>query len=278
MKLFISYSRDDKAYVYELADRLRDDGNHPVWIDKSGIVGGNSWWDSILKGIEGAECVVAVLSPRALGSIYCDAELRYAQFLGKPILPLMLKNVEMPKHLSMTQAENISEISLERAYGRCERALGHIGMRRVLGEIKERVPRPEDRPAVPMLEAGQSSEHVFEIYVLAIEALETDPDQAKKLLKQVIAADPGGLGVQAAERLAEFAYEQDRQIAYLSVARLAANPALRRDALRTWKAYSAKYGTDYDPNGYAQTLVETAPPPPKVRIYQAGERWTNRKA
>ncbi len=270
MKLFISYSRDDKLYVYELADRLRDDGAHTIWIDKSALVGGDSWWEAICKGVENAECVIAVLSPRALGSIFCDAELRYAQALGKPILPLMLKTVDIPKHLSHVQAENISEISLERAYGRCERALGQIELRRERGQIKEIAARPENRPAVPVLEAGQPSEHVFEVYVMAVEALEVDAERGKKLLQQVIKADPSGLGVQAAERLAEFDYEQERTTAYLAIARLAGKPSMRRDAVRTWKAYTIRYGGDYDPNGYAQTLVD-AP------THHAGDRWTDPK-
>ena len=50
MKLFISYSRDDKSYVNELVDRLRDEG-HVVWLDKSNLVGGELWWDAILKSL-----------------------------------------------------------------------------------------------------------------------------------------------------------------------------------------------------------------------------------
>ncbi len=255
MKLFISYSRDDKQYVYELADRLRDDGNHAVWIDKAALVGGDSWWETILKGIEDCECVIVILTPRALGSIYCDAELRYAQALNKPILPLMLKPVEIPDHLSTIQAENVSDISLERTYGKSERALGQIELRRERGHYPAPQTRPT-RPTVPVLRAGQESEHVFEVYANAVEALEKDVALAKKLLQQVIIADPSGLGIQAAERLAEIDYEQDRQKAYLAIARLAGNPGLRRDAIRAWKAFTAKYGTNHDPNDYAQLLAD----------------------
>ena len=281
MNIFISYSRDDKQYVYALADRLRDDGNHYIWIDKAGLVGGASWWDEILKGIEKQECVIVVLTPRSLGSIYCQAELNYAQWLGKPILPLMLKQVDVPAHLSSVQVENISEISLDRACVKCERALGYVALRRERGEFKEKAPRPEDRPTVPVLEPGTPSEHVFEIYANAIEAIEKDSTLAKKLLAQVILADPGGLGISAQERLIEIDLEQDRQKAYIAIARLAANPMLKRDAVRAWKAYIITYGTDHDPNGYARTLsdsppVVVVPPPPAApRSFRAGDRLTD---
>jgi len=67
MKLFVSYSRDDKQWVYD-------------------------FWRSIRERLrEEADCFIMVLTPRSLESIYCMAELDYALALNKPILPLMLK-------------------------------------------------------------------------------------------------------------------------------------------------------------------------------------------
>jgi len=86
MKLFISYSRDDKAWVYELWRGLRDHAYHDAWIDQR-IIPAQDWWDSILTNIEAAECVLYIMTPKSVDSIYCQAEMTYALALNKPILP-----------------------------------------------------------------------------------------------------------------------------------------------------------------------------------------------
>ena len=63
MKLFISYSHDDKAYVKTLADALNDeDSQHDVWIDRK-LFGGQEWWRAILEQIESCDCFICILSP-----------------------------------------------------------------------------------------------------------------------------------------------------------------------------------------------------------------------
>src|SRR5258706_16015426 len=111
MKLFISYSRDDKAFVYDLAEKLRDEGQHDVWIDRR-LVGADLWWDTILEAIEKCECFVSVMSPKFVASIYCGGELDYALALKKPILPLMLKSCDMPPSLKAVQYTDINGLSI----------------------------------------------------------------------------------------------------------------------------------------------------------------------
>ncbi|MCA9905148.1 MAG: toll/interleukin-1 receptor domain-containing protein, partial [Anaerolineae bacterium] len=84
-KLFISYSRDDKAWVYELWRALRDRAHYDAWIDQR-IVPAQDWWDSILTNVEDADCVIYVMSPKSVESIYCVAEVNYALALNKPVL------------------------------------------------------------------------------------------------------------------------------------------------------------------------------------------------
>ena len=52
------------------------------------------WWQAILERIRGCEVFVFALSNNALQSKPCLAELRYAQELGKPVIPIQIGPVE----------------------------------------------------------------------------------------------------------------------------------------------------------------------------------------
>ena len=92
MTVFVSYSSRDEAAVQKLisAFRLADE---QVWWDEE-LGGGESWWRMILEKIRGCEVFVFALSQHSLGSKSCQAELGYAQDLGKPILPVQIGSVE----------------------------------------------------------------------------------------------------------------------------------------------------------------------------------------
>src|SRR4051812_23877304 len=111
MKIFISYSRDDKQYVYEFAEALADETQHDVWIDRR-LVGADRWWDTIVDQIEASDCFVVILTPRCISSIFCQAEINYALKLRKPLLPLMMKPCELPPSLEEIQYIEIGSLSL----------------------------------------------------------------------------------------------------------------------------------------------------------------------
>jgi formylglycine-generating enzyme required for sulfatase activity len=81
--VFISYKREDRPRVRELAESLRRAGND-VWFDES-IQVGDHWWDTILARIEQCDVFVFAISQRALRSVPCRLENQYAAALGKPI-------------------------------------------------------------------------------------------------------------------------------------------------------------------------------------------------
>jgi TIR domain-containing protein len=219
MKLFISYSRDDKQYVHELAETLKDETQHDVWIDRR-LVGADRWWDTILDQIEGCECFIVVLTPRCVTSIFCNAELAYAFELRKPILPLLMKSCDIPSSLTQIQYIDIGALSLERTLLRCAQALSRIEFRLVKGDYP---PPPFKPPRLPMpeLHGGERSEHVSEVYAAAEEAVAAgNMSLAERLFRQVIQADPDGLGAAASERLDEIRWERGRAISYSNIARL----------------------------------------------------------
>jgi glycine cleavage system H lipoate-binding protein len=90
--VFISYSRQDRAYVEMLATALSKRGLS-AWYDV-GIEGGDSWWRKIAQKIEGCAAFVVVMTPEAEASSWVERELLLAERDAKPIIPLLLDGRE----------------------------------------------------------------------------------------------------------------------------------------------------------------------------------------
>jgi hypothetical protein len=93
MVVFVSYARRDA----EVADLLRQDierAKRPVWIDRE-LTGGQVWWETSLSQIRGCSLFVFALSPESLRSKACMAELHYALALGRPLLPVMVRDTSV---------------------------------------------------------------------------------------------------------------------------------------------------------------------------------------
>ena len=257
MRLFISYSRDDQAWVYTLRDALRADADHDVWIDRR-LVPAQDWWQTILDNVAACECFVYVLTPMSVASIYCRAELDYALALNKPVLPLMLKPCDIPASIKHIQVQAITDdMSLDKVLLRVERGLHAV--QRGLDQGRY-APVSAPRPAQPTPAA--EPQQVAEVYLLAEEAAaDNNISLAEQLFKQVMVADSQGWGVAAAERLAELRLERDRSRDYLVIVRLARNPAQASGARAAARAYVHKYGADHDPNALLAALLEAAAPP-----------------
>jgi serine/threonine kinase PknH len=88
MAVFVSYSSRDRAPIEPLLRALRR-AHEQVWFDEE-LGGGEAWWRTILDEIRGCDVFVVALSKNMLASKACQAELRYAQDLGKPILPVQV--------------------------------------------------------------------------------------------------------------------------------------------------------------------------------------------
>ena len=88
MAIFVSYSSRDRALVEGLLVALRR-AHEQVWLDEE-LGGGEAWWRAILEQIRGCEVFIVALSKNMLESKACQAELGYAQELGKAILPVQV--------------------------------------------------------------------------------------------------------------------------------------------------------------------------------------------
>ena len=144
--LFISYSRDDKAWTYNLCHALETE--YSVWIDQK-LRAGTDWWKEILDNIEKCTCFISILSPKAVESIYCSTELQYALALNKPIIPLIIKPCEYPPILqnSQIQFENIvTEAPLEQTLVRIVSNIAKVQIKALQGGYPSRT---ADRPQLP---------------------------------------------------------------------------------------------------------------------------------
>lgn len=118
LKIFISYSSKDRALVEELAadlDLLVDDCD--VWFDRElNRSGGHEWWALILQEIRACDIFIYAATPNILKSEPCRREYAYARALSKPILPVVLAEVEyrsLPLELQKAQLVNYRDRSRE---------------------------------------------------------------------------------------------------------------------------------------------------------------------
>lgn len=104
MSIFVSYARPNRGVAASIESTLERLG-HDAWLDRE-LVGGDSWWDTILNHIETCDAMVFVISPATVKSRACLAEMNYADALGKQILPVGVEAVEsvlIPEKLASLQ-------------------------------------------------------------------------------------------------------------------------------------------------------------------------------
>jgi energy-coupling factor transporter ATP-binding protein EcfA2 len=86
--VFISYSRQDGAFVARLQADLQAGGIH-IWIDHQGIKPGTPDWEEALRrAIRKAGAIVLVASPESRQSRYVKDELRVAAMYQRPVYPI----------------------------------------------------------------------------------------------------------------------------------------------------------------------------------------------
>lgn len=87
--IFISYSRQDQAYVSTLVQALQSH-RLPIWIDDR-IDYGTDWPDVIEEHLDQSAVFLLVMSPRSKRLHWVNCELTRAIELDKPIFPLLLE-------------------------------------------------------------------------------------------------------------------------------------------------------------------------------------------
>jgi WD40 repeat protein len=93
LKVFISYSRQDMAFVDRLEAVLADSGVE-TFVDRTAIAKGEEWWDRIRQLITEADTIVFVLSPGSVDSTICNDEVKFAEKLNKRFVPIVARDLE----------------------------------------------------------------------------------------------------------------------------------------------------------------------------------------
>lgn|GEM_PF-4736084 len=86
--VFISYNRINTNYVKKLEKRLISEG-FQVWCD-SHIKTGDEWWRVVKDKLSGSSAVIVIMTEPASNSPWVLRETAIADFLEKPIFPLLL--------------------------------------------------------------------------------------------------------------------------------------------------------------------------------------------
>jgi hypothetical protein len=85
---FISYSREDQAYVDRLVDLLRQRGAD-VWLDRD--TGYGKRWATVVRDqVRSCAAMVVIMTPSSELSTWVEREILEAEQHDKPILPLLL--------------------------------------------------------------------------------------------------------------------------------------------------------------------------------------------
>ena len=96
--VFISYSREDKDRVLELADKLRAAGV-AIWIDQGGIDGATMWGEEIVNALEGAKVLLLAVTASAARSHNVAKEVVLVSERKGHILPVHLEQTTLPAAL-----------------------------------------------------------------------------------------------------------------------------------------------------------------------------------
>ncbi len=96
--VFISYSRDDKDRVLDLAAKLRAAGV-ALWIDQGGIDGATLWGEQIVNALESAKVLLLMVTESAVHSHNVAKEVTLVSERKGHILPVHLEPTSIPPSL-----------------------------------------------------------------------------------------------------------------------------------------------------------------------------------
>jgi len=94
----LSYSREDKTRVLDLAARLRAAGVD-LWIDQTGIDGAALWGETIVHALEHAKVLLLMVTPSAVQSHNVTKEVMLTSERKGHILPVHLEPTTIPPSL-----------------------------------------------------------------------------------------------------------------------------------------------------------------------------------
>jgi TolB-like protein len=157
--VFVSYSRDDEARVFDVAAKLRAAGVS-LWIDQGGLDGASQWSEQIVNALESAKVLLLMVTESAVHSNNVAKEVVLVSERKGHILPVYLEPTVIPPTLKY-QLAGIQHISYFKgedpgaSLNAILRSLERIGVT-LAPPQNVKVPRPtrEAAPAAAAIERG----------------------------------------------------------------------------------------------------------------------------
>jgi hypothetical protein len=228
MTLFVSHSSQDKAAIRDLLKALRDAHQH-VWVDET-LGGGEAWWRTILEEIRGCDVFVFALSNNSLASKPCQAELRYAEALRRPILPVQVGPVDSMRITPLAETQVI-----DYRHPTVDSGIQLIEAVHELKEKLEPVPSPlPDEPPVPFA------------YLMRLGATLSDPELSARKQAELVSELKAGLREDGAD------------------------PAARRDVARLLSKLRDRPDVTYQARSSIDTLLKSVDEEPSAAATEPG--------
>lgn len=110
LKIFLCHASEDKNKVYELYERLSNEG-HELWLDRVSLLPGQDWRQEIEKAVQSSDVVVVCLTKNSINKDgFIQKEISFALDTAekKPegvifIIPVRLETCEIPYRLKQWQ-------------------------------------------------------------------------------------------------------------------------------------------------------------------------------
>ena len=104
MKVFISYSHQDKQIATSIADQVREAG-HEVWIDSWNVKIGDNLYNKIKEGLTSADALIFIISKNSLSSkavMHEFSAIAFSELSKKKqrIIPVLIDKSNVPSYLS----------------------------------------------------------------------------------------------------------------------------------------------------------------------------------
>lgn len=128
--VFLSYARSDRDVVRRVADGLAAAGVQ-VCLGKPGLTQGGNWMQQIERELSAADFAAFFISPSSVESTWARQELQIALHRqvsgegGAVILPIILKDANVPPLLRQFQWIDLRDGNIDRALGHLVDAIHH---------------------------------------------------------------------------------------------------------------------------------------------------------
>lgn len=121
MQIFLSYAREDEAFVSALASSLKTQGAQ-VWFDlaDAAVTEQSAWEQAVQDALAVSEVLLVVLSPSALAQRYIQIDWSSFLNLGRPVVVALAQRCEVPEELHSRPRVDFSNISFAEGFHRLQ--------------------------------------------------------------------------------------------------------------------------------------------------------------